>query len=181
MEEFPVSGVLMIRHPCGVIASQLNHGAWDHVTKENMKIPPMLFERHPHLSEVFDDIESHEEVLAFEWALQTYIPLNAPRPHPWFLTTYEDLVVNGPSTIEAMFEYLGRGVPEEASDQLNTPSATASSRLKRSDGRDQLRTWRERLTAEQIRRILDVVHEVGVKCYDDSLLPKKGTLPPSDS
>ena len=176
MEEFPVSGVLMIRHPCGVVASQLNHGAWDHVTKENMTIPAGLFERHPHLSEVFDDIDSHEEVLAFEWALQTYIPLNVPGPPPWFLTTYEDLVVNGPSTIEEIFEYLGRGVPEAAFDQLSTPSATASSHLKESKGPEQLRTWRERLSTEQIDRILRVVHNVGIKCYDNSLLPKRDAL-----
>jgi len=176
MEAFPVSGVLMIRHPCAVVASQLHHGAWEHVTKENVTIPEGLFERYDHLPSVFSEIETHEEILAFEWALQTYVPLSSPRPHPWFLLPYEELVSNGASVIEDLFGALGRSVPEEAYDQLHTPSATASGALQETDAHAQLRTWRDRLSTKQAERILRVAHAVGVTVYDEALRPNLDAL-----
>jgi len=175
-DAFPVSTVLMIRHPCAVVASQIEQGAWDHVTKDTMTVPEALFDRYPHLGNVYEAIETHEEVLAFEWALQTYVPLQADPPQSWFLTTYEDLVVDGPSVVESMFGHLGRPVPEAAYDQLHVPSATSSERLKQQDGTNRLSTWRERLSSKQADQILSVAHEVGVSCYDETLRPDHEAL-----
>lgn len=177
MDTFPVSGVLMIRHPCAVVASQLQHGAWSHVTKENITIPEKLFERYDHLPDVFSEIQTHEEILAFEWALQTYVPLSSPRPHPWSLVTYEELVSEGRTTVESLFEALGRPVPGKAYDQLRTPSATASEKLQEKEVHAQLWTWRNRLSSKQIDRILRVAHSVGVMVYDEGLLPNHDRLP----
>jgi hypothetical protein len=176
MDAFPVSGVLMIRHPCAVVASQLQHGAWKHVTKENVTIPEALFERYNHLPEVFSEVQTHEEILAFEWALQTYVPLSSPRPHPWCLVTYEELVSEGRTTLRALFEALGRSVPEKAYAQLHAPSATASGALEETNTHAQLRTWRNRLSTKQIDRILRVAHAVGVPVYDDGLHPNLDRL-----
>ena len=176
METFPVSGILMIRHPCAVVASQLHHGGWEHVTKDNVTVPAGLFERYEHLASVFSDIETQEELLAFEWALQTYVPLSSPRPHPWFLTTYEELISRGASVIEDLFAALGRSVPEGAHDQLRRPSATASSDLNETEAHAQLQVWRDRLSTKQIDRILRVTHAVGVSAYDESLRPDRGAL-----
>jgi hypothetical protein len=176
MDAFPVSGILMIRHPCAVVASQLHHGAWEHVTKENITIPEGLFERHDHLPEVFSEVQTHEEILAFEWALQTYVPLSSPRPHPWWLVTYEELVSEGRTTLRSLFEALGRPVPEKAYAQLRAPSATASGALAETDTHAQLRKWRKRLSPKQIDRILRVAHAVGVSVYDDGLHPNLDRL-----
>jgi hypothetical protein len=176
MDAFPVSGVLMIRHPCAVVASQLQHGAWEHLTRDNITIPGGLFERYDHLPGIFSEIQTHEEILAFEWALQTYVPLSSPPPHPWFLVTYEELVRKGRTTIRSLFEALGRSVPEKAYARLRTPSATASEALEQTDTHAQLRTWRTRLSTQQIDQILRVVHAVGVPVYDDGLLPNQDRL-----
>lgn len=175
-DTFSASAVLMIRHPCAVVASQIEHGSWDHVTKDNMTVPKNLFERYPHLSSVYEQIETHEEVLAFEWALQTYVPLRAAPPRPWFLTTYEDLVMDGPSVVESMFDNLGYSVPKAAYEQLHVPSATSSDRLKHQDGTERLNTWRERLTPKQADQILSVAQEVGITCYNESLRPDHEAL-----
>ncbi|WP_162892233.1 sulfotransferase domain-containing protein [Salinibacter ruber] len=175
-DTFPVSAVLMIRHPCAVVASQMKHGAWGHVTKDEITVPNKLFERYPHLPSVYESIEAQEEVLAFEWALQTYVPLQADPPRPWFLTSYEDLVVNGPSVVESMFEHLGHPVPDAAYEQLHVPSATSSDRLQQREGTERLRTWRERLSPQQADRILSVARDVGVTCYDNSLRPDHEAL-----
>jgi hypothetical protein len=172
METFPVSGVLMIRHPCAVVASQLRHGGWDHITKDNMTVPEELFKQHKHLATVFSDIQTQEEILAFEWAIQTYVPLSSARPHPWFLITYEELISNGESVLAELFGTLGRSVPDGAYDQLHTPSATASSGLEQG-AQAQLRGWQGRLSTKQIDQILRVAHAVGVTCYDDDVRPKQ--------
>jgi hypothetical protein len=175
-DKFPVSTVLMIRHPCGVVASQLRHGAWEHVTKENMTVPEGLFDRYEHLSDVYSDIQTREEVLAFEWALQTYIPLSSSRPHPWFLITYEELVTNGASVIDDLFGALDRSVPKKAHNQLRAPSATASSELNETEAHAQLRTWRDHLSTNQVDQILGVAHAVGVTVYDETLRPNHGAI-----
>jgi hypothetical protein len=176
METFPVSGVLMIRHPCAVVASQMRHGAWDHVAKDNMTVPEGLFEEHGHLESVFSDIQTQEEVLAFEWAVQTYIPLSSSRPHPWFLTTYEELVSNGQTVLADLFGALGRSIPDGAYEQLYTPSATASTELDEKAAYEQLRAWRDDLSAEQIDQILGVAHAVGVTAYDETVRPDYDAL-----
>lgn len=34
VEHFTVKAVFMMRHPCAVVASQVRHGGWDHITKK---------------------------------------------------------------------------------------------------------------------------------------------------
>lgn len=95
LHQFPIRAILMIRHPCAVVSSQLCHSAWNDITKENITFPQNLADDFPHLREIYYRIETTEEVLAFEWALQTYIPLVQQAPHPWYLTTYEKLINDG--------------------------------------------------------------------------------------
>ena len=176
LEEFPVRGILMIRHPCAVVSSQLMHGGWDHVTKENCTIPEGLFVDYPHLADVFDDIHEKEEVLAFGWALQTYVPLRQSEPHPWLLTTYERLVERGEHEVERIFHYLDESPPRRAREKLRERSATAS-RTFSTDRRKNLSKWRKRLTKKQVDNILRVTHEVGVEAYTVDLVPDYSSLP----
>jgi hypothetical protein len=174
---FPVQAVLMIRHPCAVVSSQLRHGAWTHLTKENITIPDGMFEDFPHLKEAFEHLGTIEELLAFEWAVQTHIPLSQTPPHPWYLTTYERLVVGGEEEVERIFEYLEEPCPTEAKDKLEEPSATAGKEAAVRRGKDRLQGWTERLDEDQVERILRTVEACGVECYDTSLTPNEQKLP----
>jgi len=178
VDEFPVDAILLIRHPCAVVASQITHPAWGGVTKKNISFPERLASFHPHLVDVFESIETKEELLAFGWAIQTYVSLFVPQPHSWFLVTYEELVTDGHSVIEDIFNYLEHPVPSEAYDQLDIPSATSSSHLRNGSttGEERLTTWRRRLTASQVDKILRVVHDVGILGYTDDLRPNKDAL-----
>ena len=177
MKLFPVRSVLMIRHPCAVVSSQLKHGGWTHISKENITIPNGLFDDVPHLAGVFKKIDTLEELLAFEWAIQTYVPLAQPVPHPWFLTTYERMVVEGQHEMERILRYLGEETLQSTKLDLRKPSATAGEDAHVKQGKNRLSGWTNRLSVEQTDRILDTVHAVGVTCYNESLMPDEDLLP----
>lgn len=176
-EWFPVRAVLMIRHPCAVVSSQLKHGAWGHLDKESITIPDGLFADFPHLERVFCGLDELEELLAFEWAVQAHVPLSQPTPHPWYLTTYERLVAGGEKEVERIFEYLGERCPRAAKAHLGKPSATAGKEAAVRQNESRLEGWTKHLNADQVTRILDTVHACGVECYDASMTPHEEALP----
>jgi hypothetical protein len=184
LDRYPVKGILLIRHPCAVVSSQLQwawkavkEGHWRADVKQGVwRFPPSLSANYPHLSEVYRTIETLEEYMAFDWALQTYIPLSQPKPHPWYLTTYEGLVREGTQEVDNIFQYLKHRVPQEAYRCLNTQSATVHPDSYFAHKGDPLAGWRFRLDAHQVRKILHIVHRVGIDFYDEALLPDYDAL-----
>jgi hypothetical protein len=168
--------VFMVRHPCAVVSSQLTHGAWDGVGKSFCKHEG-LFRDYPHLGELFESIEHPEEVLAFNWAIQNFVPLNASPPAPWITTTYEDLVERGREEVDRIFELLDRTPSQRTYDLLHTPSATTVSESNVASGRNPLLGWRNRLTPQQIDRILSVTQEAGIEGYTADLHPTIPLVP----
>lgn len=177
LQQFPLRTVLMVRHPCAVVASQLSHGAWKELTKEQCTIPSSLIEDYPHFGDVFARISEPEEVLAFEWAIQTYVPLSHPEPHPWFITTYEALVERGREEVDRLFAYLDEEVPAAAYARLGVASATTAKKSNIARGKNPLTGWRERLTAKQVDNVLSVCRGMGIDYYSDELLPDYARLP----
>lgn len=176
-EWFPVRAVLMIRHPCAVVASQLKHGGWDHLDEENTSLSDTLADDFPHLRKVYRELDTLEEFLAFKWAVRTHVPLSQPTPHPWCLTTYERLVVAGEREIERIFACLGEPTPGRATARLDRPSATAGEKAHVRENKNRLAGWAEQLSPDQVDRILQTVRAVGVTCYDESLTPDEDALP----
>lgn len=174
---FPLRTVLMVRHPCAVVSSQLIHGAWGGLRKEQCTIPDGLFEAYPHFRDVYEGIRGPEEVLAFEWAMQTYVPLAQPLPHPWLLTTYEGLVERGPEEVERIFAYLGEPVPPAAYEGLAAASATTVSDSNVAAGKNPLVGWRSRLSSAQVDNILRVTSAMGIDFYTEDVLPIEELLP----
>lgn len=167
---FGVRAVFMIRHPCAVLASQMEHGMWAEVGKDFCE-HPTLFDERPRLRETFEAISRKEEILAFNWAVQNVVPLSQSQPVPWIMTTYERLVDRGMEEVTRIFQGLGEPVPKRAESMLYLPSATANNTDDYLRKRRQLRKWRRRLSTTQIDRILRVVHDAGVTMYDESLHP----------
>lgn len=180
MEWFPIRAVLMIRHPCAVVASQLKHGSWTDINKENITIPDGLFTDYPHIESVFEKLTSLEELLAFEWAIQTYIPLSHPTPHPWYLTTYERLVVGGKEEAKRIFEFINEPMPKSIERDLKSPSATTQKESHVQQGKNRLTGWTKQLDSNQVEDVLRTTHDVGVHCYNEDLIPDESQLPLAD-
>ncbi len=160
VETFGVRAVFMIRHPCAVVASQMEKGRWDEVGKDFCE-HPALFDEYPRLGRTFEAIRGTEEVLAFNWAVQNIVPLTHPRPTPYITTTYEGLLENGIEEAARIFRELGELVPTRAESMLNRSSATTDAAEEPHRARHQLTKWRGRLSTAQVDRILRVVHDAG--------------------
>lgn len=170
VDTFDVRAVYMIRHPCAVVASQLRHGAWDEVGKSFCRHPG-LFAEYPHLGDLFEDIECHEEILAFNWAVQNFVPLSESVPRPWVSTTYETLVEDGIEEVVRIFGLLGEEVPASAQSMLHRPSVTTDSRSNVAQNKNPLVGWRNELQPKEVDRILSVAHRAGISFYTEALRP----------
>lgn len=168
-KQFDLKAIYMIRHPCAIISSQLLHGSWDHLTKDRITIPPKLFSTYPHMQAVFEEISTIEEILAFEWAIQQYVPLNTKEPN-WLFVSYEKLVMDGKNELERIFNYIDKPIPKKAFDQLHIASAMAS-KDPSFQKKNPLASWQSNLTKTQISNILKVTQGIGINMYSENLEP----------
>lgn len=169
---FECSKILMLRHPCAVVNSQLIFGGWNSLTKENLTIPDGLFEDFPILKEVYDRVEEHEEILAFNWLCEAYVPLQDPEQN-WLTLFYEDLVQNKESEIKKVFTFLNKEIPASAFERIHKPSATTKKNSNVAQKKNPLEGWREKLTQQQIERILNVLKMANFNIYTEELEPNR--------
>lgn len=168
--------VLLIRHPCAVVSSQMeNFRIPDPCREDNLR----YLERHlPHLLPFARGLETEEERRALTWALDQHAPLSAPAGS-WTRASYERLVLDGPAAATRLFASLGLETPETARERLRENSWQARSSSvdhRRASVEERLGVWRRRLTGEQIDRILAVVEAVGIRGFGRALAPDPGAV-----
>jgi hypothetical protein len=179
---FDIGGiVLIVRHPCAVVASMQKYGAWYYATPTDAS--PGLEQIEKGLPDsLIQDMrvrlpirpKSNEEMLALRWALDHYIPFfaHAKAGYPWTLIPYEQLVADGPAVLERMFTYIGADVPPAAANRLSVASRSAQrTGVHAEDVAKQLSKWRRQLDSNQVDRILQIAHAFGLDFYDDTLEP----------
>lgn len=149
--------VLLLRHPCAVVASQINYG-W-----KGASVPryPRYLEGYPEFQAALAGVEGDEEYLAATWALDQLPALLDEAPHPWTVVTYEELVLRPDETLARIFTKWGIKVDiEEALRKISKPSRVVSS-----SGVSGVSGWKKKLTKEQSDRILRTVNRFGIGFY----------------
>lgn len=170
-ENFSISTpILLIRHPCAVVASQMRHGSWDYVSSPFPYCPEFV-SAHPQFEDLLNNLETLEEMLAAAWCVENYVPLSQPKPYPWLVVTYEKLVRDGQSELQRIFQTLQLDMPPQAGEQLGIPSATTIKHTTDYLNKDPLSRWKDYLSPQQINDILRVVSNFGLDFYDDHLEP----------
>jgi hypothetical protein len=179
---FPVKGViLLLRHPCAVIASQIRMGErensfWKYASPPDEAglqggflgwLPGPIFQQFEH---VLRKIKTREEYLAALWCLDTWIPLHDGRDPRWTICTYENLVMSCESEFSRICRAMGVPELKLARNQVRLPAASASPDF-RHDKRHQLGKWKEVLTKDQVKEILDVVKQFNLTFYNDDVEP----------
>lgn len=136
---FPTrSPILIIRHPCAVVSSQMHRPAWRNKT-------------HIELAEM--------------WCQDYSIPLNSPMPHPWLLISYEQLVRESEEQLARIFEALALEIPETILQRLHRPSTTTRGDSPLLTGHDPVSHWQGHLSDRQVNDILHIVNEHGLGFY----------------
>lgn len=173
---FNIKPVLLVRHPCAVVASQLNFKPFHFVYKKPAtfkarSVPDELL----HYQDILDSIQTPEESLAARWALNHKLLLDHSQNNiNWLTLTYEKLCVAPETELKRLFDYIDRPFPENPEEILYTPSATTSHNSSSSrdiKNKNQIYSWKQKLSQEQIDNILNIVRRFDINAYSDDPEP----------
>lgn len=163
-----VTPILVIRHPCAIVASQMNKG-WP--SNKKVLLNNRYFNKYPELKSACNLLSKPEELDALAWCLRYHAPLSASKPYPFLLVSYENLVRNGRQELEKIFNAIHVHLDEKAIDQLSKPSDTVTKASQVVTGEDPLAGWTHKLTEQQIDNILAVLKIFDMDFYSRSLEP----------
>lgn len=158
--------VLIVRHPCAVIASQLKKG-WP-PSKIQLLNHPYL-EQYPSIKSKCLGLSTSEELAALAWCLRYHAPLSASKPYKFILVTYEELVLNGDLVLKNIFKKLQLTYSDQIARQLIKPSDTSTEKEKINQRDHILTSWQQTLTADQIDNILSVVNIFNMAFYNKNI------------
>ena len=98
--------VLLLRHPCAVVASRLALG-WKDNLIETMEqeelVEDFLLPMEAEIRAARDDFERH----LFLWCIDNYVPLKQFGPGEIHLVFYENLLANPEEELRSLFGFLG--------------------------------------------------------------------------
>jgi len=185
-ERFQVrSMILIIRHPCAVVASRFKPGQkLPSELQQNVKPFPTPKEILNEASQIdslnssilkkLKEIKTREEIITASWCLDNYVPLSCPKPYPWKVVIYEKLIKEGETEITRVFKEIGeKNIPRSAFRHLKLPSNVTQKNEKKMIAKmdAQLSKWKESLTEKQIERILSIVSAFGLDFYTKEIEP----------
>jgi hypothetical protein len=151
--------VFLIRHPCAVVASQMNYG-W---LGQHRPIVPAYIEKFPMFKRAIAELERPEEYLAADWVLDQLPALFQPQPNPWTIVTYEELLLHPEPTVSKIAQSWNLEIDmDRAMSRLKRPSTTVSKSGIRGIG-----GWKNDLSNLQVSMILGTIHKFGIRFYGD--------------
>lgn len=158
--------VLIIRHPCAVISSQLR-------LKQFSKVKSALMNKNyyidfPHIKDKLNNYKDFEEILAARWCQENYIPLINNRSS-CILITYENLLNNPEKEIKKIFNEWNIEIPEKIYKNFSISSSTTFRDIDHKNKMKMLSTWQKDLNKNQINKILKVVKDFGMDFYTEEL------------
>ncbi len=114
--------VLLLRHPCAVVASRLALG-WKGNLNETMEqeelVEDFLLPMEAEIRAARDDFERH----LFLWCIDNYVPLKQLGPGEIHLVFYENLLANPEEELRSLFGFLGDDPDCRVHARLAHPSA----------------------------------------------------------
>jgi hypothetical protein len=163
------SPILLIRHPCAVIASQLNSADWKNARRPGA--PPYI-KNYPLFESALSKTEGVEANLAATWALDQLPPLIQEPPHPWTIVTYEELFLRPEITLIKIFQVWDLDVDiDKAISRLKKPSSVVYK-----SGISGINGWKKQLTDKQVSRIINTVEGFGLHFYTKHVEPDSDAL-----
>jgi len=178
---------LLIRHPCAVVASQVESGIRGYSYHRDRPLPKeFLLNEAERIQEIRENrwlmrklknLNTHVGVLAAIWAIDQYVPLSYLSRHPdaWYVAVYERLVVDFTNEVKRIFEYIGEDVPSAAYDLYHRPSRTTRD-YRYVGTKKQLLKWKEKLSERQVEEVLRVIGWFGIDFYNQNPEPDYDAL-----
>ena len=176
VNNFDVNPILLLRHPCAVVSSQIKHDYWKSVEKGPLvyDIPDFPYnEYYLQYKDVIKHIRTFEEHLAASRAYtMVYTVLNPNNDKKWITLAYESLYNDFDTEIQRVFRRLNIDIPDKLYERKSKASImTMQHSIDYIHSGNQLYGWKNHLSGTQIRNILKIVNEFGITFYDESVEP----------
>ena len=177
LARFNIKPIVLTRHPCAVVASQLQHYAWAHIRKEPV-FQLANFRHNDYFLQYFDvlkHIHTPEGILAALWAINARA-IQETHQHTisWYTLAYESLLLDVENELSNLFHWMGKEVPPGISKVAGTASVSSShkSRLLLAKGKSELQLgkWQQELNQRQRSNIMAIVKDIGIHYYSASEL-----------
>ena len=175
-DNFPVVPIiLLMRHPCAVVASRIELGwATDRDIQPFLSQPDLIEDHLGSYLNLIKNAETTEEKHAIIWSVSYLVPLKQFKPGELKVVYYEDLCTQPQAELTSILDAIGRKPVHSVLDKIDRPSQTARVTSAIVTGIDKLSGWRKKLSPSQIDNILRIVDGFGLsQLYDASLLPLK--------
>lgn len=153
--------ILLIRHPCSVVASWTAANFGDGKKGRDRMLADCSF-----INDIDDMILDEYlkagttfERLVFFWCISYWIPFQQFNANEIHIVFYENLIVDCGNELENLFSFLGYDYSEEkALNVLKKPSSTTNKDRKsfREGGVD-INGWKDKLTSEQVDRAYEIM------------------------
>jgi len=184
----------IIRHPCATIASQMKSKELvtgyvrkkdgqreDYIPTKNeilkeIELIDIFEDRKDEIFKLLNNLYGPEEILAFIWAVDHYVPLYYLRKDPplskkIYLVFYENLVIDYHNEIKNIFDFINENIPDKVYELKRTPSITTHDKNYIGTTK-QLEKWKRKLSTQEIQRILNITSNIfELDFYDESILP----------
>jgi hypothetical protein len=159
--------VLLLRHPCAVVASRLALG-WGDVLTETMEqeelVEDFLLPVETEIRAARDPFERH----LFSWCIENYVPLRQFGPGEIHLAFYEEFLVRPERELRRLFSFLGEDFDARSAYRaLERPSP-----LSRNPGAHPVGGWRRSVNGRQLGRAVEILG-----LFDLDRLYGEGTMP----
>lgn len=159
--------VLLVRHPCAVLASWTSRG-WPMLQQPEPN--PRFIAQYPKFETVLSELTTAEEYFAARWCMSHYSALTAREARSFQLVFYERLMRDGVREVDGIFRRWGVRTPPETKEALERPSAKASHRLS-ANVDEMLSGWQRQLESRSVDRVLGVLARFGLDFYGRSEEP----------
>jgi Sulfotransferase family len=160
--------ILLLRHPCAVVASRLDLG-WKDNLSETMEqrelVEDFLLPMEAEIRAAQGDFERH----LFLWCIDNYVPLKQFGPQELHLTFYENLLVRPEVELQGLFASLGEVyLDERAYARLRRPSPLS----RKNAPAPSVEGWRTRVSAHQLERANEILRLFGLDhLYGEGAMP----------
>ncbi|HVD44873.1 MAG TPA: sulfotransferase [Rubrobacter sp.] len=159
--------ILLLRHPCAVVASRLALG-WKDNLSETMEqrelVEDFLLPREEEILAAKDDFERH----LFLWCIDNYVPLKQLRPQEVHLTFYENLLARPEAELQSLFASLGEDFDDRVYRRLRRPSPLS----RKNTPCPSLEGWRTGVSANQLERTIEILGLFGLDhLYGEGTMP----------
>lgn len=166
-ENFPETPmVLILRHPCAVVESQMALG-WRDILDETLEQRDLVKD---HLEPLLDEALAARDPFdrrVFLWCVENYVPLRQLAPNRIHVVSYENLLTDPAMELRRLFGRLGLDFDEAA-----VARTKLSSPVSRKGGSRSVDGWRSVVSRERQRRAVKTLALFGLdRVYGEGPMP----------